>query len=101
MARTTQAPSMTMPLPGDSLAGIQNALGSLPYPISKQEAIRRLGEAEFPYDDLRVPLANLLRGVPVDDFPDEKAAQRAVGERWTRLARMLEEVSRAERGSEE
>lgn len=92
---------MKTPSRREELAGIRNALGALPYPITKQEAIRRVGEQAFPYEDLRVPLADVLRGVHAERFPDAKAAQRAVDERWSRLARMLDEVSRAERAANE
>lgn len=74
------------------------ALLTLQYPITKQEAIRRVGSWEVPYAaDVRLPLANLLQGVPVDTFRDAGAAAAAVDRRWGHMAKNLEAVERAER----
>ena len=76
------------------------ALGSLPFPISKQAAIQRLGDATVPTDHgVAVPLADLLQGVPAERFHDYLHASRLVDERWTRLARNLAAVERAERNA--
>lgn len=88
------------PVPGHQKASavVTAALGTLAYPVTKQEAIARVGGWQIPYDrETKVPLADLLAGVPVDQFTDVSQAARVVDQHWGRLARNLEAVEQAER----
>lgn len=79
-------------------AAMTAVLGRLSFPISKEDAIREVGDWEIPYDrDTRVPLGDLLRGVQVERFGDVGDATAAVDRHWVWLARALDEVEAAQR----
>lgn len=79
-------------------AAVTAALGTLSFPITKNDAIRAVGKWDIPLDaQTRVPLADLLRGVPTDSFDDVAAATAAVDKHWGRLARTVGAIERAER----
>ncbi|HEX2021387.1 MAG TPA: hypothetical protein VHH36_01635 [Candidatus Thermoplasmatota archaeon] len=79
-------------------AAVTAALGTLDFPISKREAIRKVGDWSIPVaSDLKVPLGNILRGVPEDDFADVSQAANAVDRHWGRIAQSLHEVEKAEK----
>lgn len=82
-------------------AAVTAALGTLEFPITKEEAISRIGSWEVPAGDSRVELADLIRGVPAERFRDVRAATAAVDHRYDRLARNLEAVEDAERRARE
>ena len=79
-------------------AAVTAALGTLSFPITKNDAIRAVGEWHIPLDArTRVPLGDLLRGVPAESFGDVAAATAAVDKHWGRLARTVGAIERAER----
>lgn len=85
-------------MPDKSSMSIAAALGSLPFPISKNAAIDRIGDRLIPCEpgDVAVPLASVLRGVPAERFDDYLQAARLVENRWSGLSRSLAAVARAE-----
>lgn len=85
-------------MPEKSSMTIAAALGSLPFPITKDAAIDRIGDRLIPCEPggVAVPLASVLKGVPAERFDDYLHAARLVERRWSGLARSLAEVARAE-----
>ena len=73
------------------------AMGTLQFPITKEEAISRIGSWEIPAAGTHVQLADLIRGVPAERFRDMRAATAAVDHRYDRVARNLEAINEAER----
>lgn len=66
-------------------AAVTAALGTLPFPVSKEEAIQRVGDWKVPYGDgSTVPLRAILEKVPEDGFEDVGEALIAVDQHWGR-----------------
>lgn len=86
-------------LPGHqkASAAVTAALGTLPYPVTKHEAIARVGDWQVPLDkDTSVSLADILNGISADQFENVGQASRVVDQQWGRIARTLEDVARAQ-----
>lgn len=76
---------------------IAAAFRKVEFPISKQELIRKLGNAAVVYDqDAVAPIAELVRGIPAIRFDSVNQARRAVDARWEKLAKNLAAIERAE-----
>jgi hypothetical protein len=79
-------------------AAVTAALGTLSYPITKQEAIAKVGDWKIPYSaDMRLPLGHMLKGIPEDHFADVSQATAVVDKHWGRIAQNLEAIEKAER----
>lgn len=86
----------TRPREPSTLAGA--ALGTFRFPLTKAEAIARVGDRTIPYSpDIRVPLADLVRGLPARTLQDSAAATAALDRRWAGIARSLAAVEAAEK----
>ena len=82
------------------LPTVSAALETLDYPISKRDAIARVGRVEIlAAPDVRVELGDLLRGVPGDVLRDRRTTAAAVDTRWHGVVRNLAAVERAERAA--
>lgn len=75
-------------------AVVEKEFASLQFPIPKQQAIARVGDAPLGED---LCLADILRGLPEKAFHDPFKAARAADQRLDAILRAVEAVERAER----
>lgn len=73
----------------EASASITAALSTLPFPITKQEAIGRVGDWKVPVGGDRVPLSQMLEAMPKEDFTDPADAINAVDQHWGRMVANL------------
>ena len=73
----------------EASASITAAFATLPYPVSKEEAMRKVGEWKVPLGDEKIPLGRLLEGMPVEEFSDTTDAIRSIDQHWLRMTASL------------
>lgn len=76
---------------------IAQALATVEFPITKQELIVRLDGRWLEHDEeTAAALSDILKGVAASRFSTAREAQRAVDQRWARVAKSLAAIERAE-----
>jgi hypothetical protein len=79
-------------------ATLTRALSELHFPVTKREAIRRVGERAVPLTPgATVQLGEILEGLSESAFHDFGSAAKAADLNWRRVARSLAEIESAER----
>ena len=73
----------------EASASITAALATLPFPVTKEEAIGRVGNWKVPVGRERVPLARMLEAMPKEEFADPADAINAVDQHWGRMVANL------------
>lgn len=74
----------------EASASITAAFATLPYPVSKQEALGRLADWKVPLHGERVPLGPMLEAIPTDDFRDSTEAIKLIDQHWGRMVENLQ-----------
>ena len=62
------------------------------YPVTKAQAIEKVGAWKVPLGDEKVPLGDLLARMPVEDFADPAEAVKLVDWHWARMVRSDEDA---------
>lgn len=77
----------------EASASMTAAFATLPYPVTKQQAVEKLGDWKVPLaEGERVPLRKLLEGMPEEEFSDPTQAVRAVDQHWGRMVANLRDA---------
>jgi hypothetical protein len=78
-------------------ASVAAALGTLPFPIDKPDAVRKVGDWKVPLaEGEKVPLGQILAALPQETFRNVGEATNAVDQHWGRIADMLAGRERTE-----